>query len=256
MNNNKTRLVDESATQISTRSNSEGVCLNYQSRRFKSWIAVVAGIVAVGGFGTFNLFAGEISPIQGGLRDDNRIGSLNGVADAEVEGEVQMSEAFTELIIYDEEEMRERNSNLSQIDLNSEMTGSFNAEDVEDISRDYVNREAVVEKPKHDAPVNMAMVEQKAQFPGGDAAMYKWIAENINYPAQAAEEGISGKVVVQMVIEKDGSISNVKVVRGKHPELDAEAVRVVKAMPRWSPGRNNGHAVRVTYMLPITFSVH
>jgi len=110
-----------------------------------------------------------------------------------------------------------------------------------------------VEKPKYEEPVNMAMVEQKPQFPGGDAAMYKWLSQNINYPAQASEEGISGKVYIQFVVEKDGSITNAQVARSKHPALDAEAVRIVRNMPRWSPGRNNGQPVRVTYILPVTF---
>lgn len=109
------------------------------------------------------------------------------------------------------------------------------------------------EDDKDDKIYSMAYVEQKPLFPGGDAEMMKWLGSNINYPPQAAEEGVSGKVTVQFVVEKDGSISGVKVVRGKHPALDAEAVRVVKKMPKWTPGRNNGAPVRVTYMLPVTF---
>lgn len=112
-----------------------------------------------------------------------------------------------------------------------------------------------VQKNLSDEPINMAMVEQKPSFPGGDSEMYRWLGNNINFPPAAAEEGVSGKVTVQFVIEKDGSITNVKVVRGKHPALDAEAVRVVKKMPKWSPAKNNGATVRVTYMLPVTFKL-
>jgi protein TonB len=81
----------------------------------------------------------------------------------------------------------------------------------------------------------------------------KWLGENISYPAAASEEGVEGRVTVQFIVEKDGTVSNVIVVRGKHPALDAEAVRVVKKMPKWTPGRNNGQPVRVTYNLPVTF---
>ena len=102
-------------------------------------------------------------------------------------------------------------------------------------------------------PVSMAMVELKPQFPGGDAAMYQWIAEHLTYPADAEEQGVQGKVIVQFVVEKDGTLSNIRVIRGKHPSLDKEAIRVVQAMPKWIPGRNNGQVVRVSYLLPLTF---
>ena len=110
-------------------------------------------------------------------------------------------------------------------------------------------------KPKNDQTVNMAMVEQKATFPGGDAALYKWLSTQINYPADAAEAGITGRVIVSFVIEKDGSISNARVVRSIHPSLDAEAIRIVKKMPKWIPGKNNGQTVRVEYIMPISFKL-
>ena len=110
-------------------------------------------------------------------------------------------------------------------------------------------------KAKDDGPYDMAIVEQMPQFPGGVAAMYKWLSEQIKYPASAKENGIQGRVVVQFVIGENGSISNVKVVRGTDPALDAEAIRVIKAMPRWSPGRNKGLPVKVSYNLPITFKM-
>lgn len=108
---------------------------------------------------------------------------------------------------------------------------------------------------KDNAPVNMSIVEQKPMFPGGEAAMYKWLGDQIQYPAAASEEGIQGRVVVQFIVEENGSISHVNVVRGKHPALDAEALRVVKKMPKWNPGRNNGQPVRVIYNLPVTFKL-
>lgn len=96
-------------------------------------------------------------------------------------------------------------------------------------------------------------VEQMPQFPGGETAMYSWLSSHIYYPDLAREDGIQGRVVVKFVVEKDGSITNVQVARGVHYTLDSEAVRLVKAMPRWNPGRNKGRVVRVYYYLPVTF---
>lgn len=106
-----------------------------------------------------------------------------------------------------------------------------------------------------DEPVGMAMVEQKPEFPGGDAAMYQWMAQNMVYPPQAAEEGIQGRVVVRFVITKTGDISKVEVVRSRHEALDKEAVRLIKAMPKWEPGLMDGKPVSVTYILPVTFKL-
>ena len=91
------------------------------------------------------------------------------------------------------------------------------------------------------------------QFPGGDVT--KWLAKNTRYPMIAQENGIQGKVFVQFVIEKDGSISNVKVLRPVDPSLDKEAIRVVSSMPKWKPGKQRGKAVRVSYTVPINFQL-
>lgn len=97
------------------------------------------------------------------------------------------------------------------------------------------------------------VVEQQPQFPGGIEALYKFLNDHIRYPEQAAQNNIQGRVTVQFVVERDGSIGEVKVVRGKDPDLDKEAVRVVKSLPNFIPGKNNGQAVRVWYTLPINF---
>lgn len=96
-------------------------------------------------------------------------------------------------------------------------------------------------------------VEQQPQFPGGEGAMYKWVSQNMRYPATAQENGVQGRVTVRFCVEKDGSISNVKVIRSVDEALDKEAIRVVRTMPRWIPGRNNGQPVRTYYTIPITF---
>lgn len=100
---------------------------------------------------------------------------------------------------------------------------------------------------------NMAMMQQQPKFPGGTSEMYKWLGNNIKYPEEAKKEGVSGKVIVDFVITKTGKTDKVRVVRGLHPALDQEAVRVIKAMPAWTPGKQNGQPVNVSYTLPITF---
>lgn len=97
------------------------------------------------------------------------------------------------------------------------------------------------------------VVEQMPTFPGGDAALMKYLAENIKYPVSAQKAKEQGRVVVQFIVEKDGAVTSVKTVRSVAPALDAEAVRVIKAMPKWTPGRQGGQPVRVNYNVPVSF---
>ena len=99
------------------------------------------------------------------------------------------------------------------------------------------------------------VVEEMPEFPGGMAECMKWLGQNINYPAEAKGKGVQGRVIVQMVVEKDGTITNAKVVRGIDPLLDAEALRIVNQSPKWKPGMQKGEAVRVKYTLPIMFKL-
>lgn len=115
-----------------------------------------------------------------------------------------------------------------------------------------VKEEPVVEK-KHEPEKIFVAVEQPAEFPGGQAAMMKWLSNNIRYPESAQQNGISGRVVVKFVVEKDGSIGSPQIVKGVDRDLDQEALRVVKRMPRWQPGKNNGQPVRSYFNLPVTF---
>jgi TonB family C-terminal domain len=96
-------------------------------------------------------------------------------------------------------------------------------------------------------------VEKMPSFPGGQTAMMKFLAKNTQYPKEAAEKGIQGTVFVQFIVEKDGSIKEIKVIRGKHPLLDAEAVRVAKLMPKWIPGKQKGKPARVAFTMPVKF---
>ena len=97
------------------------------------------------------------------------------------------------------------------------------------------------------------VVEDMPQFPGG--SVQKWIAKNVKYPMIAQENNIQGKVFVQFVIVKEGSVSDVKVASSVDPSLDKEAIRVVKAMPKWKPGKQRGKPVRVSYTVPINFQL-
>ena len=98
------------------------------------------------------------------------------------------------------------------------------------------------------------IVEQMPKFQGGDINKFrKWVASQLRYPEDAAEKGISGRVVVSFIVETDGSLSNITVVRGSYPSLNAEALRVVKSSPKWEPGLQRNHKVRVSMTLPIIF---
>ena len=98
-------------------------------------------------------------------------------------------------------------------------------------------------------------VEQMPQFPGGDEALLKYLSSHINYPPMAAEDGIQGRVIVQFVVDKTGRVGEVKLVRGVDKNLDNEAVRVCKLLPKFTPGRQNGQPVSVWYTLPVTFKL-
>lgn len=99
------------------------------------------------------------------------------------------------------------------------------------------------------------IVEYMPEFSGGDEALRKYIANNVNYPEVAQENGIQGKVYVTFVVTKDGSIANTKIARGVDPALDKEALRVVNSLPKWKPGKQQGEAVNVSYTVPINFAL-
>lgn len=114
---------------------------------------------------------------------------------------------------------------------------------------------AAPEKVVSDPDEPHTVVEEMPAFPGGDEAMFKFIATKVKYPEEAAENGIEGAVYVTFVVERDGRISEVKVLRGIGAGCDEEAVRVVKSMPNWTPGKQNGQLVRVRRSLPFRFKL-
>ncbi len=173
--------------------------------------------------------------------------------------EVANEQQVTAILVTEDDKYEEDKQvkNQDEVMDNASMIGSVDVtEGVEDLNKTRIIDQVIVEeKPEVEEVYNIAMVEQQPEFPGGAQAMYKWLNDHINYPPVAAEEGDQGKVIVEFVVSKTGSIENVRVLRGRHPALDKEAIRVVKAMPKWNPGRNNGNAVKVTYTLPVTFKL-
>ena len=111
----------------------------------------------------------------------------------------------------------------------------------------------VIEQPK-EAEI-FTVVEENPTFPGGETKLYKFLGESIKYPEEAKELGIQGRVFVNFVIETNGAVSNVKVLRGIGGGCDEEAIRVIKSMPKWTPGKQRGIPVRVSYNLPIKFTL-
>ena len=106
-----------------------------------------------------------------------------------------------------------------------------------------------------DNDIIFSVVENEPEYPGGEDAMYKFLTKNLQYPKTAIEKNIEGIVIVEFVVEKDGKLSNIKVIRSVSPELDSEAVRVISKMPKWKPGTQRGKKVRSTFRLPINFQM-
>ena len=122
---------------------------------------------------------------------------------------------------------------------------------------DRINSESqsIPEEQQSEEQVDYSVIEIKPTFQGGDTkAFTRWVSQNVVYPKEAKEKGVSGRVIVQFVIDLDGSVTDVKVLRGVNPLLDAEAVRVVSSSPKWTPGKQRNKPVRVLYTIPITFS--
>jgi protein TonB len=143
-------------------------------------------------------------------------------------------------------EIVEDDVEVEDIEINAEM-------DQNEVMEEYVAPE-VEEEEVVEAEV-FTIVEEMPSYPGGDAKMYEYLGKNIKYPQIARESSIQGRVFVNFVVEPDGSVTNVKVLRGIGGGCDEEAMRVVKSMPKWKPGKQRGKAVRVSYTLPVVFKL-
>lgn len=172
---------------------------------------------------------------------------------------VKSSIKFTAPVIKKDDEVKPDEELKTQDELMSTKTaiGTFDVKGNDDANGEILKAKDVIaepEPPKHEEENKLFdIVEQQPLFPGGPAALMKYLSENTKYPVVAQENGVQGRVTVQFVVEKDGSISDVHVLRGVDPSLDKEAVRVVKSMPRWTPGKQNGITVRVNYRVPVLF---
>lgn len=173
--------------------------------------------------------------------------------------EILNTEKFTEFLVQKDEDVKEEVKSADEVKDTSTALGSVNFDQGTDdlnIVREHKNEVIVEEKaPVVEETKVFTSVEQMPQFPGGEAELLKWISTHIKYPAIAMENNVQGKVVVQFVVTRDGSIGEVKIARGKDPDLDKEAMRVVKTLPKFIPGKMNGQAVNVWYSLPINFKL-
>jgi protein TonB len=173
---------------------------------------------------------------------------------------VKSSVAFTTPEIKKDDEVQEDQEMKSQEELASTNTaiGAFTVEGNDEEAGEVLKAKEVIaepEKPKEEETKVFDVVEEMPQFPGGQAALLEYLSKNIKYPVVAEENGVQGRVIVTFVVERDGSITDVKVVKSVDPSLDKEAARVVKSMPKWQPGKQNGSAVRVKYTVPVTFKL-
>ena len=168
---------------------------------------------------------------------------------------VKSSVKFTAPVIKKDEDVAPEDELKSQDELakTAIAIGSFDVKGNDEAAGEVLKAKEVIAQ---EAPVEekvFDVVEQMPQFPGGDAALFEYLSTHIKYPTIAEENGVQGRVIVTFVVERDGSITDVKVVKSVDPSLDKEASRVVKGMPKWIPGKQNGAPVRVKYTVPVTF---
>ena len=173
---------------------------------------------------------------------------------------VKSSIKFTAPVIKKDEDVKPEEEMKNQDELQKTKTtiGAFNVVGNDEFDGEVLKAKEEIaqpEPPKEEENKVFDVVEEQPSFPGGQGALMQWLRDNIKYPVVAAENGIEGRVIVQFVVSKTGSISGVTVARGVDPSLDKEAVRVVSSMPNWTPGRQNGTTVNVRYTLPVTFKL-
>lgn len=173
---------------------------------------------------------------------------------------VKSSIKFTAPVIKKDNEVKPEEELKTQDELLNTKTaiGAIDVKGNDDKGGEVLKLKEAVAQPEPKPEVEnkvFDVVEQMPSFPGGPSALMKYLSENVRYPVVAQENGVQGRVVVSFVVEKDGHITDVRVVRSVDPSLDKEAARVVKSMPSWIPGKQNGSAVRVKYNVPVSFKL-
>ena len=175
--------------------------------------------------------------------------------------QVKSSIKFTAPVIKKDSEVKPEDELKTQDQIMETKTaiGSFDVKGNDDVNGEVLKAKEVIaqpEPPKHEEESKVFdVVEQMPSFPGGPSALMEYLHDHVKYPVVAQENGVQGRVVVSFIVEKDGSITDVRVVRSVDPSLDREAARVVSSMPRWTPGKQNGSAVRVKYNVPVMFKL-
>jgi protein TonB len=250
------------------------------SRNIKSILILVIAAGLVGGFLAYKVHADKVAEEQRAYMEALELSKLQEQAKKEQKKEekkiqpkvepkkeipeVRESQKFTAPVIKKDELVKEENQ-VKQMDALKKDVAVSNQdqEGTKDRTVEAVRNDIAVNVPP--PPVEKKeevkhVVENKVfdiaeQMPSFKGNVNQWLASNLTYPAVAAENGIQGRVIVQFVVEKDGSVSNVQVVRSVDPALDREAVNVVKRMPKWNPGMNSGQPARVKYTLPVTFKL-
>ena len=242
-------------------------------RNVKALIWVMIGIALIFGIAYANLAIQNAMKQNAAIETDVELSKLAQKKEAKVERKepikveveqkvvekVQSSVKFTAPEIKKDDEVKPEDEIKSQDDLSKTNTaiGTFDVKGNDEAEGEVLKAKEVVvdEKPKEEETKVFDVVEQMPSFPGGDAELMKFLSTHIKYPVVAEENGIQGRVIATFVVERDGSISDVKVIKSVDPSLDKEAIRVLKSMPKWIPGKQNGSAVRVKYTVPVTFKL-
>lgn len=245
-------------------------------RNIKALLILVIAAALVGGFLAWKVIEQKQAEEQQAYMEAMELAKLQQQAKKEekkkepVKPKVEMkkeipvareTQKFTAPVIKKDELVKEENQVKQMDKLDDKVAvGTENKEGVKDRTVEAVRNDiAVAAPPPPPAPKPEVatkvfdVVEEMPSFPGGNGALMSYLASNIKYPVVAQENGVQGRVTVSFVVERDGSISDVRVARSVDPSLDREAQRVVKSMPRWKPGKQNGSAVRVKYTVPVVF---
>ena len=245
-------------------------------RNIKALLILVIAAALVGGFLAWKVIEQKQAEEQQAYMEAMELAKLQKQAEKEkkkpekVQPKVEMkkeipvareTQKFTAPVIKKDELVKEENQVKQMDQLDAKVAvGTKDEEGVKDRTVEAVRSDiAVAAPPPPPAPKPEVsnkvfdVVEEMPSFPGGQAALMSFLSSNIKYPVVAQENGVQGRVIVGFVVERDGSITDVKVMRSVDPSLDREAQRVVRAMPRWKPGKQNGSAVRVKYTVPVVF---
>lgn len=245
-------------------------------RNIKALLILVIAAALVGGFLAWKVIEQKKAEEQQAYMEAMELANLQKQAKKEEKKKEQVkpkiepkkeipvareTQKFTAPVIKKDELVKEENQVKQMDKLDDKVAvGTEDKEGVKDRTVEAVRSEiAVAAPPPPPAPKPEVatkvfdVVEEMPSFPGGSAALMSYLNSNTKYPVVAQENGVQGRVIISFVVERDGSISDVKVARSVDPSLDREAQRVVKSMPRWTPGKQNGQTVRVKYTVPVVF---